>query len=392
MHYPDESDPGAVADRAFLVRIGKLAAFSLLPAAVLFAGVEVWATFTIQRAVHTAVDPATGQSVYRMRIGRFPWSRESVTPLNSSGFPDVEFASLPPKDGCHHVAFTGDSFVFGDGVDSDSSFVGLIRHWSQVRSPAGQCVRVFNLGERGTTIDRQSERVRETLAEIQPDIVILGQYQNDLTDLAITQPAVDSTTPREVPTWTDVRQRFGSFNLNSVRLLSYQAFGFAIRRDIHYDVLNHWSVLADTSRKEAAVQLMEDYRELYASLATDLAERDVEFGAIIIPSKFDLLADRYPEEDFFIELAREYDVPYLRLYPVLDANRSDYPFLMYDGHLNEFGNRLIAEAIYEWLYRSDPAPFPGFRRCLINNHEPFCRSLRTDQRPGPLLIRRPLIR
>lgn len=342
----------------------KFVAFALVPVAVLFIGAETCATFAIDRAA--TLDTVSGETRYTLRIGRFPWSRQSVTPLNSSGFPDIEFPTDSKQDGCVHIVFAGDSFVFGDGVDRDSSFVGLLRSWSD--AGAERCMRVFNLGERGTTITQQAQRVRETLPQLRPDIVILGQYQNDLTDLTAVAselaPRPGPALVRQAGASTNVRDRFGAVNLNLVRLLSYHAFGNAIRHDIRYDVLRHWSVLADSSRHETAARLMAQYAEEYGSLATELSARDIGFGVIVIPSKFDLLAGRYPEESFFVSLAEAHGVPYLRVFPILDSNRSPYPFLMYDGHLNETGNRLIAEAITTWLHEAEPAPFPILRNRL----------------------------
>jgi hypothetical protein len=261
------------------------------------------------------------------------------------------------------VVFAGDSFVFGDGVDRDSSFVELVKRWTTVRD-TGRCVRVFNIGERATSIEQQAQRVRETLEILQPDIVVLGQYQNDLADL--TNPRVAATRAqasgsRTTRPWRAVQERIAVFNVDLVRFLSYRAFAYMITHDIRYDVLSRWSVLADSSRRETAAPLMEIYGELYDSLVAELRDRHISLGVIILPSKFDVLAQRYPEEAFFIGLADQSDVPYLRLFPALDANRSPYPYLMYDGHLNEAGNRAVATAVFEWLYHAEPAPFPSLR-------------------------------
>ena len=341
----------------------KALAISSVIAVLLLLGAEACATFEIQRAANRSKDPATGQTRYTMRIGKFPWSRHSVTSINSQGFPDVEFASVPRKNNCIHIVFAGDSFVFGDGVDGDSNFVALVRQWSSEREP-GRCVRVFNLGERGTTINRQANAVRETFDKLTPDIVILGQYQNDLTDL--TNPLSvrnDSLLPpgHEGGNWTNVRARLGPANLNLVRFLLYQAFGVAIRRDVHYDLLRQWSVLADSTRQSDAERLKETYGRLYESFVNEIRQRGVAFGVVIIPSKFDVLAGRFPEESYFVELARKNQVPYLTVFSLLDQNRSPYAFLTYDGHFNEHGNRLVGQAIYRWMYDTQPPPFPQLR-------------------------------
>ena len=349
--------------RPGFARTLKLIAFALVPAVVLLVLAETYATFAIARKVTTEKDPVSGETRYTLEIGRFPWSRQSVTPLNSGGFPDAEFPTGPKQDGCVHIVFAGDSFVFGDGVDSDSSFVGLLRTWTEADSD--RCIRVFNLGERGTTITGQARRVRETLPQLQPDIVILGQYQNDLTGL-LEEERERRVHAQPVPTQTevvfkDVRERIGAMNLNLVRLLTYQAFGSAIRHDVHYDLLRHWSVIADSSQQETATRLMAEYTAEYDSLVGELSSRGIAFGVVILPSKLDLLAGRYPEEPFFVSLAEARGVPYLRTFPVLDSNRSPYPFLMYDGHLNEAGNRVIANAIRDWLFVATPAPFAALR-------------------------------
>jgi len=330
----------------------KLMVFSLIPAAVLLVVAETYATLTIQRRATQVPASTAGDSVYIMRIGRLPWSRTGTVVLNRQGFPDDPFPAPGTKRDCFHVVFSGDSFVFGDGVDRDSSFVQIAKRELTARLP-GRCIRVFNLGERATTIAQQAQHIRDTFGVLEPDLVILGQYQNDLIDLA----RLDDT-PVEEPQ-VDVRDRVQAFNLNLVRFLSYRAFAVMIQRDIEYDALTYWSVVADTLQRERATLLMEDYERRFAELDSELAARGVLFGVVIIPSKFDILAGRFPEEEFFVRLAEKHRRPYLRIFPTLDTHRSPYAFLMYDGHLNERGNHLIADSLVDWLLHAEAPPFPA---------------------------------
>ena len=105
----------------------KLIAFALTPVTVLFLICEGLTAAAIQRNFKIEEDPATGGSTYVFRMGRYPWSHESRTRLNSTGFPDVAFDKLPPKGNCTHVVFAGDSYTFGDGVDGEKSYVSLVR-------------------------------------------------------------------------------------------------------------------------------------------------------------------------------------------------------------------------------------------------------------------------
>jgi hypothetical protein len=363
-------------------RIGplKLALFALIPVTILVLIAEVAAAITISREARVEPTGAGSARVYRMRTGSWPWSRRVETPINSDGFPDTEFPAAATPKRCLHVVLLGDSFVLGDGVDGDSSFTSIVGRALATR-PDGSCVRTFNLGERGSTVPRQARRLRELRPRLRPDVVILAQYQNDLTDLLDPEPrdlslasiradsvaaSLRDTTPvlgatESASGWGVVADRFGFLNPRLVRFLAYHAFAALITNGIHRDELRHWSVIADTTRREEATRLMSRYESSFDSLATELARDSIGFGVVILPSKFDVMAGRFPEESFFTGLASTRGVPALSLFPIFDRERSPYAFLMYDGHLNERGNELVAHAILEWVERAEPAPFGRLR-------------------------------
>ena len=54
------------------------------------------------------------------------------------------------------------------------------------------------------------------------------------------------------------------------------------------------------------------YEELYDSLVTELTDREVELGVLILPSKFDLLAGRSPEEPFSSRWQKSTEYPIWR--------------------------------------------------------------------------------
>lgn len=358
----------------------KLALFALIPVTILVLVAEIAAAFTIERSARIE-EIAGGGREYRMRIGSWPWSRRVATPINSDGFPDREFPDSAAAKECVHVVFIGDSFILGDGVDGDSAFAQIVARELAAR-PGSPCIRSFSLGERGSTIPRQARRLRALLPRLKPDLVLLGQYQNDLTDLLEDEPrdlsriaeaaarrarmareadsgSADPDRTANAPMMPV--ERFSFLNPRLVRLLAYHTFGALIATGIHRDELEHWSVIADTTRRDEATRLMASYAAAFDSLAAELARDSIGFGTIILPSKFDVMAGRFPEEDFFLGLATRHGLPSLRIFPVLDAQRAPYAFLMYDGHLNEHGNRVVATAVNEWLLQSQPAPFPLLR-------------------------------
>ena len=343
----------------------KLVAFSLVPVVLLLVLAQVLAYVTINRTITMQTDSITGQASYSMRIGHWPWSHRSYTPLNSLGLPDVEFTGLLPKGKCVHVVFAGDSFTFGDATDYDKRWTHLVATMTARRRPE-RCFRFFNIGVRNTTIDTTIVRIRQVLPLIQPDVVVFGQYQNDLTDLANPgSPAwVPAGSGRQHDShWgTRIGRLVPGYNVSLLRIATYHVFASMIKHNVRYDVLKTWSVLEGDSKREWAEKLKGIYRDLYRGLMEDLRAKDIEVAVLIFPSKMDVLAQRSPEEAFFTDLAREFKVPYFTVMPTLDANRAGMPFYVYDGHLNEFGNRVVARAVWGWLFSADPAPVHALRR------------------------------
>ena len=90
-------------------RRAKLVAFSLLPLVVLLVAGQCTASVALYRELSFTTDSVTGVTTYHMQVGGWPWIRATNTRLNSLGFPDQEFASLPPKGDCVHIVLTGDS-------------------------------------------------------------------------------------------------------------------------------------------------------------------------------------------------------------------------------------------------------------------------------------------
>jgi hypothetical protein len=341
----------------------KLVVFSLIPVGLIIALAQSCAYVTINRTVEITADSITGQASYSMRIGHWPWSHRSYTPLNSLGLPDREFVGLLPKGACVHVLLAGDSFTFGDATDHDRRWASLLEGMTARRRP-GQCVRFFNIAVRNTTIDTTIVRIRQVFPLIQPDIVILGQYQNDLTDLSNPgSPAwVPATAEHPDSHWgTRIGRIVPGYNISLLRFATYQAFAFMIRHGISYDVLGTWSVLEGEGKREYAEKLKRIYRDLYGNLVEEMRAQNVEFGVLIFPSKMDVLAKRAPEADFFSALAEEFGVPHLELMPVLGADRAGMPFYLYDGHMNELGNEVVADAIWRWLFVTEPGPLASLR-------------------------------
>jgi len=348
----------------------KLAIVAVAPALLLLLGLEFLASGLTYRELQVNSDPVTGEPYeYLMRIGRLP-GKVATTPLNPQGFPDEDFLAVRKPPGCFHILFVGDSFTFGDTVDGHRSWVSLLRR-AVAREAPGRCIRLFNAGERASTIDRQLRHFRDLQPLLLPDLVVLGQYQNDLTDLTQTDlrpllggdadhaglPTDVAEEPAEGAAWRDViRGRIPVPGSASVRLLAYHLFAGYIQAGRRHDILDRWSVLEGEGDLELAEQLKSTYEALFRMLLDDLD--GIPLAVVIFPSKMDVMAGRYPEGEFFVQLARRHSVPHLDLTPLFMERRQPYAFQMYDGHLNEHGNALVTDEVFRWMMERNP-PFFG---------------------------------
>ncbi len=99
--------------------------------------------------------------------------------VNSLGMRGPEI-SKEKRKGTFRVAFVGDSFTFGWGVEVEQSFVGQLREQWQDRIPR---VEVLDFGVPGWSADQVLVLLRRQLFDFEPDLVVLQMCVNDLPGL-----------------------------------------------------------------------------------------------------------------------------------------------------------------------------------------------------------------
>lgn len=103
--------------------------------------------------------------------------------INSLGYRGPEISRKKPS-GVIRILCLGDSTTFGDFVDDEETFpYRLQKLFEQKQEP----VEVINGGVGGTTIVDQLYFLKKSM-EIDPDIVILTFFQNDISDLNRIEP------------------------------------------------------------------------------------------------------------------------------------------------------------------------------------------------------------
>lgn len=112
--------------------------------------------FKISPNVHTNM--ATAEYRHRVRT-------------NSRGFRSRELT--PREPGETRVLFLGDSFFFGNGAEEGQMISDIVE---QAGIQAARKVRVFNFSVTGYNTVNEVQLARRHLAEVGPDVVVLGFY------------------------------------------------------------------------------------------------------------------------------------------------------------------------------------------------------------------------
>ncbi len=117
---------------------------------------------------------------YVLAPNQHGWVDDGFVTTNSLGFRGNEIASPKPA-GRYRVVVLGDSVAFGWGVNDGDTFCAqaeqLLRRHEKYRN-----AEVVNLAVPGYAVRQEVALLKRALAQLQPDLVLIGFYSNDLPD------------------------------------------------------------------------------------------------------------------------------------------------------------------------------------------------------------------
>jgi lysophospholipase L1-like esterase len=232
------------------------------------------------------------------------------------------------------IAILGDSYVFGHGVEEDETFAALLRK----RWPSAE---VGNFGVIGYSTDQELLLLKDTVLPLDPDLVVLCLYRNDVLDNGQATAWGLYRKPRFV------RAADGTLVLESDRLDARLPFSMRLRRDLRrhfvlYDVLAFRIAGLRAGSGETGVGDSEGLTRDLLLEATSLCHaQNVPFLLVVLPGFEDArFLDDVPPKDAGARLD---------LAPVFSRYAAEHPDsalgFTYDSHWNPRGHRLVADAI-----------------------------------------------
>ena len=165
-----------------LMRRAAMAVAATLVAATLSAvAVEVWVRVSWDeqrgRPGFYLSDPELGQ---RLSPGYDGWFAGVPVRINALGFRDQRDYDVQKPPGAFRILVLGDSVTFGHGTRSDTTYPFLLEQRLRAWKPEVEW-QVWNLGVPGYATSQELAYLERVAERYQPDLVVVGFYQNDLT-------------------------------------------------------------------------------------------------------------------------------------------------------------------------------------------------------------------
>lgn len=302
---------------------------------------------------------------------------------NALGFRGPEI-SLKKPEGIVRIVALGDSITDGFYVDNEDTYPFQLE---QMLRAKGQHVEVINAAQGGTALDIQAALFRRYCLPLDPDAVVLVFDSNDIED--IRGAPLDELTGRELPPprvestseWllfgrtalgellldASLRRKFDRYRanrstLNSVALEErYEIPGGAefqanARLFLDKHAAKNDGIARYEEYTEAQRATIANYLKLLEHFHAYCRERSIKLLFVYYPDypEIYLPERKVPLRGILKEGCETRGIPFLDLLPALRSRPGEVLHLApLDFHPNPTGNRVIAEAIAQFLITGD---------------------------------------
>lgn len=211
---------------------------SVLAALLAVAAIEVWVRWSWDerrgRPGFYVSDAVLGQ---RLAPNYDGWFAGVPVKINGLGFRDDRDYPIEKPAGAFRILVLGDSVTFGHGTRSDTTYPYLLEQRLREWKPE-IAWQVWNLGVPGYATSQELAYLEQIGARYDPDLVIVGFYQNDL---------IGNEPPRSPPALR--RLAAGIQGWMQQRLYSYEFYKRAI-------LTARWRLFTDESTRQRLEHLV----------------------------------------------------------------------------------------------------------------------------------------
>jgi len=267
-------------------------------------------------------------------LGNFAF--ESVA-VNDEGFRDRNFEIEKPENTVRIVGL-GDSFTFGNGIENiDDTYLRVLERELNAASSDKE-YEVLNFALPGIDTQKELEILEERALKYEPDIVIVGFYLNDLDSL---DPAVGRYKRIGLPVvgfWLDSVSYFYYF-LESRTNRIFLSLGW---KETYEEYLMRM-LQSEVSKEET--------RRIFRELSEVAKENEFDVVIVNIPVLYKFENYQFLEANELLEeISEENGFYFVDLLDTFgDYEEEEIYISKHNVHMNEFGNRLAGEVIFDKL-------------------------------------------
>ncbi|UCE60756.1 MAG: SGNH/GDSL hydrolase family protein [Phycisphaerales bacterium] len=261
------------------------------------------------------------------------------TNLNSFGCRDAEW-SIEEPPGVRRIAFVGDSFVYGWGIEkTEDRFPDRIQAAFEQDAPGS--VEVMNVAKPGWGTEAQSGPIEEIITRFSVDEIVLCYVPNDIESLITTTSAFDPTRPPSMDFFDPDRSCL-------VEYLYWSLYAPRLRTARGY---HDW--LAEGYRDESTWLRQ---RQRLADIVSLCRSHDVLLRAVLLP--FIQTAGKKYQPKRVHAMLREFfeskGVPVVDLLPACAGYMpAELTVNARDPHANERAHKLFADAVLRAFYAGE---------------------------------------
>ncbi len=325
----------------------RLAIFSLVPTLVLFGIIELFAWNTMAYSwgyISESTDPRFREFHYWQG---FLWGRRSKIRMNLDDVAEADPADLAKPTACRTLVVLGDSMTFGHGVNDGRSFPDLVEARSMTddaRQRGRPCVRVINLAFPGQSLVKQAKRYAAYAPIVKPDALLISQFENDIHDLVGKTEA----------------EMFAEPNTIRVGRWFYDIWLYESGR--YWGLCELDKLIQFAGTHDGFVDAKKRYTARFGELVAEARAGGVEVASIFLPSFAEVMSRCSDEQTYYAEMAASNGIPHMSLMATLKPGHKPCPYIIFEGHLNEEGHRMIAGALDDWFFGTSPPPLPSLTK------------------------------
>jgi hypothetical protein len=279
--------------------------------------------------------------------------------INSLGMRDDKEINFEKQEGSYRILCVGDSFTFGQGVESKEAYPKLLENGLRLKFP-DKNIEVLNAGWIASNPRAQGRFIREYGIKFKPDMIIVGFFTgNDIVETISEDMTLARKSIFEASYITALSMRTGFIGLlrnlfdrcfpNLYEFLSLKIIKLSYALGYHRNTFDF--MLQNSYSKEIengwheAFGYLKNINELCKINNIDFILMAIPFPDQVLDVSLDRNLIRNKPQIFLKDFCKNENVNYIDLMPALISHNKEKIYYIKDGHWTKLGHEIAVQEI-----------------------------------------------